>query len=64
MRSARNVVDEMKICYDLGIREIEIMDDTFSFSRERVMEICDLLIHYKANRLWKWTGTYVLGWIK
>jgi radical SAM superfamily enzyme YgiQ (UPF0313 family) len=51
-RSAENVVEEMAQIAKMGIGEIEIMDDTFTFNRDRVMEICDILIHYGANRIW------------
>jgi len=39
-RSARNVVDEMEACKDMGIREFLIYDDTFTVGKARVMEIC------------------------
>jgi radical SAM superfamily enzyme YgiQ (UPF0313 family) len=39
-RSAMNVVDEMNECYDMGIREILIYDDTFTISKQRVLDIC------------------------
>jgi anaerobic magnesium-protoporphyrin IX monomethyl ester cyclase len=51
-RSASNVVQEMGECVKMGIGEIEIMDDTFTYDRQRIMEICDQLIFYKANRYW------------
>jgi radical SAM superfamily enzyme YgiQ (UPF0313 family) len=40
MRSAKSVVDEMELIAKMGIGEIEIMDDTFSFDRQRVVDIC------------------------
>jgi anaerobic magnesium-protoporphyrin IX monomethyl ester cyclase len=43
LRSARNVVDEMKVIAGLGIDEIEIYDDTFGINRDRVLEICHLM---------------------
>ena len=39
-RSAGNVVDEMEECIKLGIGEIEIYDDTFTYDRQRVIDIC------------------------
>ncbi len=42
-RSAENVVREFAEAYDLGFRAMEVYDDTFSFSRERVLDICRLL---------------------
>jgi radical SAM superfamily enzyme YgiQ (UPF0313 family) len=38
--SARNVVDEMEEIVRLGIREVEIYDDTFTWSKKRLIEIC------------------------
>lgn len=51
-RSARNVVDEMKKCRDLGINEIIFYDDTMTIKRERVMEICRLLKEEKVDVMW------------
>ena len=42
-RSAGNVVDEMESCYNMGIREFLIYDDTFTVSKKRVMDICRLI---------------------
>jgi anaerobic magnesium-protoporphyrin IX monomethyl ester cyclase len=39
-RSAQNVVGEMEQIVNMGIGEIEIMDDTFTFDRTRVVAIC------------------------
>jgi len=41
LRSAKNVVDEIEECVDLGIKEIFIFDDTFSVRKKRVLDICD-----------------------
>jgi radical SAM superfamily enzyme YgiQ (UPF0313 family) len=43
MRSAEKVVDEMRIAHSLGIREIEVYDDSFTINRQRALEICRLL---------------------
>ncbi len=42
-RSAANVVDEIKECVTMGIREFLFYDDTFDVERERVLEISRLL---------------------
>ena len=39
-RSAKNVVDEIKECEKMGIKEIFIYDDTFGIDRRRVLDIC------------------------
>jgi len=39
-RSAESVVGEMEIIAEMGIGEIEIMDDTFSYDRDRTLSIC------------------------
>jgi radical SAM superfamily enzyme YgiQ (UPF0313 family) len=43
-RSAANVINEIRQCIEMGIQEIFIYDDTFTVSRQRVMEICDGII--------------------
>jgi radical SAM superfamily enzyme YgiQ (UPF0313 family) len=49
-RSAKSVVDEIKHCYEMGIREFLIYDDTFTIQRERVVEICNMLIESGLNK--------------
>jgi radical SAM superfamily enzyme YgiQ (UPF0313 family) len=49
MRSAKSVVDEMELISKMGIGEIEIMDDTFTFDRQRVIDICKQLIYIKPD---------------
>ncbi len=51
-RSAQNVVAEMEHCQKMGIQEIDLQDDLFTFKRERVVEICDLLIASKSTLKW------------
>jgi radical SAM superfamily enzyme YgiQ (UPF0313 family) len=49
-RSAKKVVDEIKYLYDaFGIRYFQIMDDNFSFIRERVVEFCTLIKEYNIR---------------
>jgi len=40
-RSATNVVDEMEVCEQMGIKEILMYDDTFTVHKPRVIDICD-----------------------
>ena len=51
-RSAKNVVDEMEEISNLGIREIEIYDDTFIWSKKRVAEICNQIIQRRLDLIW------------
>ncbi len=41
MRSASSVADEIEYWYKNGYRNLEIADDNFSFSKERVHQICE-----------------------
>jgi len=43
-RSADHVVEEIVSIRDRGIRNIEIVDDTFTFNRDRAMEVFNRLI--------------------
>ena len=46
MRSARNILDEIKECADIyGTKHIVIMDDTFTTSTERLFDFCDGIKH-------------------
>ena len=51
-RSARNVVQEMQMCESMGIQEIDFQDDLFTLKKERVHEICDILISSKSKLKW------------
>lgn len=51
-RSALNVVQEMEECERMGIQEIDFQDDLFTLNKDRVKEICDLLISRKSTLKW------------
>lgn len=51
-RSAKNVVDEMELCQNLGIKEILVYDDTFTIDRQRTIDVCK---EYKKRGL-------TIGW--
>ncbi len=51
-RSAVNVVEEFKRIQQLGIQEVEIYDDTFTWSKTRVAEICRGLIEQGIHLEW------------
>ncbi len=53
-RSPEKVVKEViYLKNNFGIREINFMDDNFTFDRERTRKICGLLIKDKANLVWE-----------
>lgn len=51
-RSAKNVVDEMEECVNMGIHEFLVYDDTFTVHRQRVFDICDEIIRRKLDIGW------------
>lgn len=51
-RSAQNVVQEMEECEKMGIQEIDFQDDLFTLKKDRVYEICDLLVSKKSTLKW------------
>jgi radical SAM superfamily enzyme YgiQ (UPF0313 family) len=42
--SAERVVEEFEICIAMGIREFIVYDDTFTVNKQRVIDICRLVI--------------------
>ena len=44
VRSAESVVREFRSIYELGIRDIQVYDDTFTWSKKRVLHICQGLL--------------------
>lgn len=51
-RSAQNVVNEMEECLQLGIEEVLVYDDTFTVSKERVLDICKEIIKRRLKFIW------------
>lgn len=51
-RSAASVIDEFKKIHALGIREVEVYDDTFTWSRKRLIDICKGLIDADLKIEW------------
>lgn len=51
-RSASSVLEEFEQLRKLGVREVEIYDDTFTWSKQRVVDICEGLI--KQNNKIQW----------
>ncbi|MFH0780004.1 MAG: radical SAM protein [Parcubacteria group bacterium] len=52
MRSAKNVVKEMRLCQNMGIQEILIYDDTFGADRNRILDICSEIKKVGLNIAW------------
>ncbi|MCX5657370.1 MAG: radical SAM protein, partial [Candidatus Omnitrophica bacterium] len=53
MRSAENVIMEIEyLAKEYGIKEFHMADDCFSWDRNRVEQICELLIRKKLNVAW------------
>ncbi|MCI0478686.1 MAG: B12-binding domain-containing radical SAM protein, partial [Anaerolineales bacterium] len=51
-RSAANVIKEWRhLIEDLGAQEIGVLDDSANINRQRVHELCDLLIAEKLNHI-------------
>jgi anaerobic magnesium-protoporphyrin IX monomethyl ester cyclase len=52
-RSAENVVSEMRYCKEyFGIAEFMFYDDTFTINRQRVLDICDIIIEESLEVFW------------
>jgi len=52
-RSAQSVFREMAACVqELGVGEIFFYDDTFTVDKQRVVDICDLILDSKLKVLW------------
>ena len=72
-RSSKNVVDEMENLYKkYGIKYIAFLDDHFTANRERVIEICKIILERKLDKVIKWQcnsevnviNEEILGWMK
>ncbi len=55
-RSEQNVVDEIKYIAENfpDVKEIVIEDDTFTIDKNRVINICNLIIENNLNKRFKW----------
>ena len=52
-RSAKNVVDEVEqVVKKFGIRQIDFSDDNMTLDRQRMMDICDLIIERRIKVEW------------
>jgi len=51
-RSAKNVVDEIYECMELGIKDFLFYDDTFTVNKKRVLEICEEILSRNIEIRW------------
>lgn len=51
-RSAKNVVNEIQECVNMGIKEFLMYDDTFTIGRKRVVDICNEIMRRKLDIGW------------
>lgn len=51
-RSAENVAEEFRSINELGIGEVELYDDTFTWAPQRVLDICDSIVRDGLNVEW------------
>lgn len=51
-RSAEKVIEEMKHCLDLGIRDILFFDELFNLNYQRAIDICERIILEGLNVRW------------
>jgi radical SAM superfamily enzyme YgiQ (UPF0313 family) len=55
-RSILSVVDEIKICLDMGYKEIHFYDDLFNITPERVIAFCDEISRRGFRFQWDFRG--------
>jgi anaerobic magnesium-protoporphyrin IX monomethyl ester cyclase len=51
-RTAEQVAEEFKAIADLGITDVQVYDDTFTWSKKRVIELCERLIDGNIKVNW------------
>jgi len=62
--SPKRVLEEIDYLYnELGIRQLDIMDDDFTYDRERTLEICNGLVKRNYNLIWNLSNGIRLGTI-
>ncbi|MCP4544433.1 MAG: radical SAM protein [Chloroflexi bacterium] len=51
-RSPENIMAELELLYDLGVRSVNLYADLFTVSREQVMGLCELILERGLNMEW------------
>lgn len=60
--SAKRVLEEIDYLYnELGIKQLEMLDDDFTFDRKRTLEICNGLIKRNYDLIWAMSNGVRLG---
>ena len=52
LRSVSNFIEELKYLKSLGVREVQILDDNFTFYEDHAYEICDTMVKEKLGLFW------------
>ncbi|MDD5773353.1 MAG: radical SAM protein [bacterium] len=69
-RSAENILKEIKVLYDRGIKEIFFLDDTITVNKKRIIELCkailneNIKIKYKISSRVNTIDEEMLGFLK
>lgn len=50
--SAEYVIEEFQRIYDMGIREIQVYDDTFTWSKKRLIDVCKGIVEREIKIDW------------
>ena len=52
VRSPENVVEELKLLWGLGLRNVNMYADLFAVNREQVMDVCEGMIRARLKFRW------------
>jgi len=52
VRSPENILAELRLLHDLGIRDVNMYADLFTANREQVIGLCNLMLQEKLNFRW------------
>lgn len=51
-RSVPDILEEMKLCAGMGIRNFFIFDETFTVNKKRILELCDGIVKNGLGIVW------------
>jgi radical SAM superfamily enzyme YgiQ (UPF0313 family) len=52
IRSPENILEELELLVDLGVRHVHMYADLFTVSREQVMGLCELMLERQLDLSW------------